>query len=235
MDGIHLNSVFDFYGITQGCWKTCDTEFGVNEYKVDHFPFPVYRDEATRPAFNEVADFFGCVDVCQNSRESEKLALLFPIGLFVVIIIGILTCLMCYFCKRWKRRKPVMVNILDDSSIFWVSTPSSYTPGIISDFKRTATNVGSKVSDSGAPRPFTVNSWVEDSPSKPTGIRHDLNESKSSTISTPTNVKRQDDKMKRKLKKRQLLDSSRKLGRRLISMDKESESTDKKRKSNQST
>ena len=37
---------------------------------------------------------------------------------------------------------------------------------------------GSKVSDSGAPRPFTVNSWVEDSPSKPAGIRHDLNESK---------------------------------------------------------
>ena len=37
---------------------------------------------------------------------------------------------------------------------------------------------GSKVSDSGAPRPFTVNSWVEDSPSKPTGMKHDLNESK---------------------------------------------------------
>ena len=56
----------------------------------------------------------------------------------------------------------------------------------------------------------------------------------SSTISTPTNVERTDDKMKRKLKKRQLLDSSRKLGRRLISMDKESERADKKRKSNQS-
>jgi len=56
----------------------------------------------------------------------------------------------------------------------------------------------------------------------------------SSTISTPTNVEKTDDKMKRKLKKRQLLDSSRKLGRRLISMDKESERADKKRKSNQS-
>ena len=104
MDGIHLNSVFDFYGITQGCWKTCDTEFGVNEYKVDHFPFPVYRDEATRPAFNEVADFFGCVDVCQNSRESEKLALLFPIGLFGKIFTSLCLLIIPYL-RRNDRLK----------------------------------------------------------------------------------------------------------------------------------
>ena len=123
MDGIHLNSVFDFYGITQGCWKTCDTEFGVNEYKVDHFPFPVYRDEATRPAFNEVADFFGCVDVCQNSRESEKLALLFPIGLFGKIFTSLCPLIIPYFwgdSKDWKYQEGHVqcINLIPENIIY---------------------------------------------------------------------------------------------------------------------
>ena len=33
-----------------------------------------------KPAL-EVADFFGCVDICQSTNESERLTILFPIGL----------------------------------------------------------------------------------------------------------------------------------------------------------
>ena len=82
---VYFNSVFDFHGITQTCWQTCDANDNVNAYRIDPSIFPKpsleYRDNKTRPKFLEVAEFFGCVDVCQSTNESNRLQLLFPIGL----------------------------------------------------------------------------------------------------------------------------------------------------------
>ena len=78
---VSFTSVLDFDGITRSCWKICDSDVGLKEYKVNRSTFPLYRDDNTRAAFHEVADFFGCVDICQSTNESERLTLLFPIGL----------------------------------------------------------------------------------------------------------------------------------------------------------
>ena len=78
---VNFNSVFNFNRITQGCWKICDSDNGLNAYQADSSTFPSYRDTSTFPDFLEVAGFFGCVDICQSTNESKRLALLFPIGL----------------------------------------------------------------------------------------------------------------------------------------------------------
>jgi hypothetical protein len=78
---VNLKSVFDFNRITQGCWKICDSDNGLNAYQADPSTLPSYRDKGTFPDFLEVAGFFGCVDTCQSTNESKRLALLFPIGL----------------------------------------------------------------------------------------------------------------------------------------------------------
>jgi len=133
---VNFNSVFDFNRITQGCWKICDSDNGINTYKGDPYIFPSYRDKSTEADFLEVAQFFGCVDICQSTNESKRLALLFPIGLGGLVIAILLACLLCYFCKCRKRRKPLMINILDDSNSFFASSTTSSTAGIISDFRK---------------------------------------------------------------------------------------------------
>ena len=78
---VSFNFLLDFHGITQSCWKTCDSDNGSKQYDVDSSIFPSYRDKSTVPEFIEVAEFFGCVDICQSTNESKRLTLLFPIGL----------------------------------------------------------------------------------------------------------------------------------------------------------
>ena len=78
---VNLFSAFDFHSIAQHCWKTCDSKNGIYEFEVDDSSFPPYRDRNTFPEFLEVANFFGCVDICQTSNESKKFALLVPICL----------------------------------------------------------------------------------------------------------------------------------------------------------
>ena len=78
---VSFTSVLNFDGITRSCWKTCDSDVGLTEYRPNRSTFPSYRDKNTLAEFLEVADFFGCVDICQSANESERLTLLFPIGL----------------------------------------------------------------------------------------------------------------------------------------------------------
>ena len=78
---VSFTSVLNFDGITRSCWKTCDSDVGLKEYRPNRSTFPSYRDKNTLAEFLEVADFFGCVDICQSANESERLTLLFPIGL----------------------------------------------------------------------------------------------------------------------------------------------------------
>ena len=78
---VSFTSVLNFDGITRTCWKTCDSDVGLKEYKVNRSSFPSYRDKNTLSEFLEVADFFGCVDICQSTNESERLTILFPVGL----------------------------------------------------------------------------------------------------------------------------------------------------------
>ena len=72
-------SAFDFDGITQGCWKTCDSKNGLYSYEADSSFFPLYRDPNTLSEFLEVVKFFGCVDICQSTFNSKRFAFLAPI------------------------------------------------------------------------------------------------------------------------------------------------------------
>jgi len=101
------------------------------------------------------------------------------------------------------------------------------------------------VADSNFPRSFTVNSWIEDNPPKLNGLEKETNVSErmnngtepNRDRATPSNIKKNVKKRKIDSKTQNLLNSSRKLGRRLISMDLESEKRDtiRTRKSNQAT
>ncbi len=98
-------SFLDADAVREFCWRTCDSDPGNAAYAVDLVAdIPPYSHEETRSAFVNEAAFFGCVDNCEFKEFDEKLiAVLVPSA--VVLLAVFILVLVCAFNKAcWLNR-----------------------------------------------------------------------------------------------------------------------------------
>lgn len=107
---------FDYSGIRQSCWLTCDG----SEVPPEYLPhsLPVYRDDSTRDQFVSVATFFGCLDNCEGQYDSKRITFIIPMVLIGLTVIGsVLSCWLCKGCLLYKAcHRKRQSGLLDSSS-----------------------------------------------------------------------------------------------------------------------
>ena len=97
--------IFDTSAIRQSCWQTCDNDAGA--YPMDVRDVPFYRDSDTRKSFYNMAIFFGCVDLCEDSYETKRIVLIVPI-----VIIGEIVYQMLLYMINQISDKVNLDNVL---------------------------------------------------------------------------------------------------------------------------
>ena len=72
--------------ISQSCWSVCHD---VKTISAELLPasMPIYRDEATRSQFEEVVNFFGCMDNCENQYTIKRISFIAPVATFGKLIL----------------------------------------------------------------------------------------------------------------------------------------------------
>ena len=65
--------------ISQSCWSVCH-DLDTITAQLLPTSMPIYRDEATRKQFEDVVNFFGCMDICEKRYIVKRVAVLVPVA-----------------------------------------------------------------------------------------------------------------------------------------------------------
>ena len=245
-------SFWDFGTVRQFCWQTCDEDS--SSYPVEFSGLPKYLDAETREQFVNTAAFFGCVDNCEFEEHDQKLMLiLIPAAVGLLLLVVLVLCCWCnsgcplrkYCAQRRKNRMLASSSPSNPSS--GVSSLNSTTSAISHRFK--TPNIPFLMTQSSYVSQITVPQSASTVQSK--GRNHlkkpvlpedivELDASIRSNVSVNSWIQEskkrshrrgdKDPQHSKEARKRGLLETATRLGKKLVDMDKGIEHRQRRRR-----